>query len=215
MTLEKRDAATTAPMSHVELERFRIRELLENWVVSRDSGDWERFATLWHDEGRMNATWFRATASEYIDGCRKGFEAGMIGAHSLGASNIDVDDKRAVAQTRMHFTPRGVLHGVEVDLVCCGRFVDAIEKRADKWGIVLRQLVFDFDRICPVDPSASLSLDRAVLERFPVGYRHLAYFQTERGYKVSTAIPGTHGSEIEALRLRMARWLAGADAACL
>ena len=26
-------------------ERQRIREVVENWVVWRDAGDWERFAT--------------------------------------------------------------------------------------------------------------------------------------------------------------------------
>jgi hypothetical protein len=56
------------------LERIEIRELLENWVVWRDAGDWERFATVWHDDGRMIATWFQASATEYIAGCRRVFD---------------------------------------------------------------------------------------------------------------------------------------------
>jgi len=27
-------------------DRFAIRELIENWAVWRDAGDWERFATV-------------------------------------------------------------------------------------------------------------------------------------------------------------------------
>lgn len=34
-------------------DRLAIRELLENWVVWRDAGDWARFRTVWHDDGRM------------------------------------------------------------------------------------------------------------------------------------------------------------------
>ena len=33
-------------------ERLRIREVVENWVLWRDAGDWERFRTVWHEDGR-------------------------------------------------------------------------------------------------------------------------------------------------------------------
>ena len=34
-------------------ERLAIRELIENWTLWRDAGEWDRFATVWHPEGRM------------------------------------------------------------------------------------------------------------------------------------------------------------------
>jgi hypothetical protein len=40
-------------------DRLILRELVENWALWRDAGDWERFATVWHDDGFMMATWFR------------------------------------------------------------------------------------------------------------------------------------------------------------
>lgn len=39
------------PMSDEMIERLTIRELVENWALWRDSGDWERFRTVWHDDG--------------------------------------------------------------------------------------------------------------------------------------------------------------------
>ncbi|HEY3179874.1 MAG TPA: nuclear transport factor 2 family protein, partial [Casimicrobiaceae bacterium] len=36
-------------------EKLLIREVVENWVLWRDAGDWERFRTVWHDDGRMMA----------------------------------------------------------------------------------------------------------------------------------------------------------------
>lgn len=45
------------------IDRLAIRDLLENWVVWHDAADWERFSTVWHEEGRMVATWFRAPVS--------------------------------------------------------------------------------------------------------------------------------------------------------
>jgi hypothetical protein len=40
-------------------DRLRIREAVENWAVWRDAGDWDRFRTLWHADGRMMATWLQ------------------------------------------------------------------------------------------------------------------------------------------------------------
>lgn len=196
-------------------DRSDIRDLLHNWVVWRDAGDWERFATLWHDDGRMIATWFQATAADFIDGCRKGFEAGVVGLHSLGGTSIDVRGTRAVSHSKMQIVQRGKVDGVEVDVTCLGRFVDALEKRDGRWGIVLRQPVYELDRMTPVDHAATPVLDPDLLALFPPGYRHLAYLQTKVGFTVKRNLPGTRGPEINALNDRMARWLAGDTATCL
>src|ERR1700759_1844133 len=48
----------------VAADKLAMREVIENWVIWRDSGNWERFRSVWHEEGRMMATWFYGTASE-------------------------------------------------------------------------------------------------------------------------------------------------------
>jgi hypothetical protein len=95
---------------------------------------------------------------------------------------------------------------------CLGRFYDFFEKRDGRWGIVLRQPIYEKDRIDTVDPAASLTLDPELLARFPEGYRHLAYLQVRVGYPVKPDMPGLRGPEAEGLeRLyrRGAAWLAG------
>lgn len=194
---------------HDMMQRLEIRELLDNWVVWRDAGDWDRFATLWHPDGRMNATWFSASATEFIAGCRKMFDAGMVGLHLLGGSSIDIAGSRAIAQTKMQIVQRGKLDGVEVDVTCLGRFADALEIWDGRWRLVMRQPVYEVDRLETVEPNRQLSLDSSVLDAFPVGYRHLAYLQTQMGFEVSRTLPGTRGPEITALNERMQRWLSG------
>ncbi|QBM75143.1 nuclear transport factor 2 family protein [Sphingomonas sp. AAP5] len=201
--------------ANTEQDRSEIRDLLQNWIIWRDAGDWDRFATVWHDDGRMVATWFRANAADFIAGCRKAFDAGMIGLHSLGGTSIDLQGDRAVAQSKMQIVQRGDLDGVEVDVTCLGRFVDAFEKRNGRWGLVLRQPVYELDRMTPVSPAAVISLDEKLLRSFPIGYRHLAYLQTILGFTVDKGLPGTRGPAIEALTKRMKQWLDGADATCL
>ncbi|HVM56262.1 MAG TPA: nuclear transport factor 2 family protein [Gaiellaceae bacterium] len=186
-----------------------IRELVENWVVWRDAGDWERFRTVWHDDGRMMATWFQGPADDFIRVSREGFERGVRILHFLGGTSVDVAGERAVSQTKMTITQRAQVHGIECDVVCTGRFYDFLERRDGRWGIVLRQPIYEQDRIAPVDPAARLELDRPTLERFPVGYRHLAYLQEQQGFAVKPDMPGLVGPEVEALYASGRRWLAG------
>ena len=198
-------------LSRDQAERLAIREVIENWAVWRDAGDWERFATCWHDDGRMMATWFQGPAKEFIRVSREGFERGVSILHFLGGSSIDVAGDRAIAQTKMTINQRAQVHRVSVDVVCTGRFYDFIEKRDGRWGVVLRQPIYEKDRMDPVDPAARLQLDPELLGRFPVGYRHLAYLQTKIGFEVKRDMPGLKGTEVQALYARGTRWLEGAS----
>jgi SnoaL-like domain len=191
------------------LERLAIREVIENWAVWRDAGDWERFRTVWHDDGRMIATWFQGSAEDFIRVSREGFERGVSILHFLGGSSIDLAGERAIAQTKMTINQRAPVHGVLCDVVCTGRFYDFMAKRGGRWGVVLRQPIYEKDRLDPVDPAASLSLDAGLLQQFPEGYRHLAYLQTGLGFTVKRDMPGLKGPEIEALYARGAAWLRG------
>ena len=195
-------------MGGERLERLAIRELIENWVVWRDAGDWERFATVWHDDGRMMATWFQGPASEFIRVSREGFARGVRILHFQGGSAIDLAGDRAVAQTKMTISQRAAVDGVLCDVVCTGRFHDFLERRAGRWGLVLRQPIYEKDRLDPVDPAARLALDQDLLARFPEGYRHLAYLQTRIGYEVKRDMPGLTGPEVEALYATGRKWLA-------
>jgi hypothetical protein len=192
-------------------DRALIRELVENWVVWRDAGDWERFATVWHDDGVMMATWFQGPARDFIRVSCEGFERGVNILHFLGGNSIDVAGDRAISQTKMTILQRAPVHGVVCDIACIGRFYDFLEKREGRWGIVLRQPIYEKDRLDPVDPAATLALDAEVLAGFPVGYRHLAYAQTQIGYDVKRDMPGLVGPGVERLYRRGADWLAGGD----
>jgi SnoaL-like domain len=196
-------------MSEMAADKQAIRELVENWVIWRDSGDWDRFRTVWHDDGRMMATWFQGSAEEFIQASREGLNRGVNILHFLGGHTSDIAGSRAIAQTKMQITQRASVHDIPVDVVCTGRFYDFLEKRVGRWGIVLRQPIYEKDRMDPVDPAAKLALDRDLLAQFPEGYRHLAYLQAQNGSKVKRDMPGLKGPAVEALYARGAAWLAG------
>jgi hypothetical protein len=196
-------------MKDEALDRAAIRDLIESWALWRDAGMWDRLRTVWHEDGRMMATWFQGSADAFIAASREGFARGVRAQHALGGMAIDIAGPRAVAQTRMAILHRAAVEGVVCDFTCIGRFYDFFEKRAGRWGLVLRQPIYEKDRIDPVDPAQAPALDPELLGSFPEGYRHLAYLQSRHGYQVKPDMPGLSGPALDALYRRGAAWLEG------
>jgi hypothetical protein len=193
------------------LDRLAIVEVVNNWVLWSDSGDWDRFATVWHDDAWMTATWFQGPATEFQNARRAGFERGVSIIHFLGGTTVELGGERAIAQTKMTINQRASVDGIVADVVCTGRFYDFFAKRAGRWAIVRRQPIYEKDRLDPLEPGRKLDLDPTLLARFPEGYRHLGYLQTKAGFDVRLGLPGLRGAEVAKLYAEGAAWLEGSE----
>jgi hypothetical protein len=196
-------------MARDTADRLEIRALIENWALWRDARMWDRFRTVWHKDGQMWATWFQGPYEEFIRVSQEGYDRGVRIMHMLGGMSIEVKGKRAIAQTKMTISQRAKVDDVLCDVACSGKFYDFLEKRKGRWGIVLRRLAYEKDRIDPVEPDARLALDKTLLAQFPEGYRHLGYLQTKIGYKIKDELPGLDGPPLEALYAKGEAWLKG------
>ena len=189
---------------------FAIQRVVEDWVIFRDSGQFDQLIDLWHEDGRMMTTWSQVTAREFVRMSSEGFVNGIKVNHSLGGSHISIVGDRAVAQTKVSITQRAPIDGIDCDAICDGRFYDFFERRAGFWKMVLRQPIYERDRMITVSPGPAPLLDAALLASFPEGYRHLGYMQTKLGLTIKKDMPGVRGPEVEALYARGSAWLAGA-----
>ena len=195
-------------------DELLIRQMVERWAVWRDAGDWARFATVWHPDGVMMATWFQGPFADFIRVTQEGWAKGVSILHFLGGTAVEVSEQhpdRAIAQTKMTISQRGLVEGVPCDIVCTGRFYDFVVKHEGQWKLLHRQPIYEKDRIDAIDPAAVPRLDAARLSTFPEGYRHLAYIQTGIGYTVKMDMPMLKGPVVEELYRRGARWLAGGE----
>jgi len=200
-------------------DELLIRQMVERWAVWRDAGDWQRFATVWHPQGVMMATWFQGPYADFIRVTQEGWAKGVSILHFLGGSAIEVAGERAIAQTKMTISQRGMVEGINsgeagpvlCDVMCTGRFYDFVQKHEGQWKLLHRQPIYEKDRIDPVDSAAVVKLDQQALAGFPEGYRHLAYIQTRIGYTVKLDMPMLKGPVIDELYARGARWLAGGE----
>jgi hypothetical protein len=101
-------------------------------------------------------------------------------------------------------------HGVVCDVVGVGRFYDFLECRNGDWRIVVRQPIYEHDRLDPVDRTEHLRLDRTRLASYPDGCRHMLYAQHCNGISIVDCLPQRTGPVVEALYAAGRDWLAGA-----
>ena len=112
-------------------DRLAIRDLIENWALWRDAGDWERFRTVWHDDGVMMATWFQGPATSSSGSAARASSAACASCTSSAACSVDSAGDRAIAQTKMTISQRAAVEGVVCDVVCTGpllRFLRAARR---------------------------------------------------------------------------------------
>lgn len=192
------------------LDRLAIRELIDNWFIHRDNRDWDRFLTVWHEDGVMMTTWGGRTSPRgFAEAAQRGYDRGERMLHACGPVNVELAGDRAVAQAKLRIMQRGTVEGVECDVTCIGRVYDFYERRQGRWGLVLRQPIYERDFITPVDPAQTVTLDPDKLARLPDGYARLGYLQADLGYEIKPDMPTATGPELEALLEQGRAWLAG------
>jgi len=188
-------------------DKLAIAEVIQNWALWRDTGNWDDLRTTFHADGTMTATWFSGTADDFIAGAKAAWAKGSRSAHFIGGSAIRAVGPKAIAETRIILQVRDALDDIEVDVTCYGRFYDRFVNADGRWCILRRGVIYEKDRLDPVRPGATIRLDEEVLKRFPEGYRHIAYVQTKRGMRVAPDRPTPRSPELERLYREGDAWL--------
>ena len=190
-------------------DRLAIRDLIENWVLWRDARMWDRFRTVWHKDGQMWATWFQGSYEEFIRVSQEGYDRGVRIMHMLGGMSIDIKGKRAIAQTKMTISQRAKVEGVLCDVVCTGRFYDFLEKRKERWGIVLRRLAYEKDRIDPVEPDCKARARQGASGAIPGRLPPPRLSAEQDRLRDQGRLPGLDGAPLAALYAKGEAWFKG------
>ena len=97
-------------MDKAALDRLAVAQLVDDWVLHRDAGDWERFRAVWHDDGIMQATWTQGRVDEFIAVSKAGWDKGVRIVHFQGGHTADIVGDRAVSLVKMMIRQRGIVH---------------------------------------------------------------------------------------------------------
>lgn len=115
--------------------------------------------------------------------------------HRIHGSTTDINPAgtRAVTKMKATITQRfdldGILADAESDCRFC--FFWSKDPRTGSWGADFVRHWYEKDKLIPVNPNRVPKLDESELEKFPTGYRYLAYCQEKTmGVKVMLDMPG-------------------------
>lgn len=183
-------------------------------TTGRDAAEWENYRSMFHDDAYIATSWHQGPIDDFIAASKEGFEKQADGfmyiLHRIIGQTVDVQGDRAVSKMKVTITCRMTFEGgVEMDNEADCRFFFMLEKRSGKWGVVFYTLLFDKDKMVPVNPGRQFTIPEEEVSKYPTGYRHLAWCEE----KISKTPPkmdlNSHGPERDILYQKCRDWLEG------
>ncbi|KAK4897558.1 hypothetical protein LTR27_004702 [Elasticomyces elasticus] len=201
------------------LERAKIREICEGWGLYRDAAEWTNYRSMFHDDAYIATSWHQGGIDDFIEASKKGFamqdEGFMYILHRIIGQTVDVQGDRAVSKMKVTITCRynfeGGLEkgGFEMDNEADCRFFFLLEKRKGRWGVVFYTLLFDKDKMVPVNAGRQYQIPEEEASKYPSGYRYLAWCEANISKTPPKMDLNSHGSERDVLYGKCKDWLDG------
>lgn len=169
------------------VDRQEINDLLMNWGQARDRGEWETLRDCYHADATMHIAWISDTAEEFVrqsEGMLATAKERGFTKHSIGPGRIQLNGRRAFSQCHVNLISRAAFDGIDFDWEFWGQFFDLLEKRDDgRWRILKRTLVYEKDRLDPVDPAQVPDGYHAAMEldRYPPQLRYIHWRNARDG----------------------------------
>jgi hypothetical protein len=139
-------------IAHEYRARTDIHEALMRACRGVDRLDRELILSAYHPGARDNHGSFDGPIEAFVDWVFSN-HAGKVDScvHHLGNIMIQVHGKTAHCESYVLAFHRRTLDGVLVDLMSHGRYIDRFEERNGEWKIADRFVLFDWDRVDPVE----------------------------------------------------------------
>ena len=160
-------------------------------------------------DGRIAISWFSGSFTEFVDRCRKSFDAGQRSKHHIFPSVVRVAGERAMAETNIVIHVRQKIDGVPVDMTSYARFLDRLERRDGRWAIVERTAIYERDRLDPVEPSDAFGklFTATDLSIYPEAYRYMAARLVAAGRELAPVVYRDGLPDTDQLYARYDAWL--------
>src|SRR5262249_16484563 len=192
-------------------DKYTCAELIQSWGLYRDQGKWPQLIATFVPDGEIAVSWFSGSFREFVERCRKAFEAGQRSKHQIFPSTVRVAGDRALAETNVVILVRQKIEGVLAAMTSYTRLFDRLERRSGHWAIRERAAIYERDRLDPVEPSEAFAqlFAAADIATYPEPYRYMAARLVAAGRALAPVVHHDGSEHTAQLYARYEAWLAG------
>jgi len=131
-------------------DRQEIHDALMRYCRGVDRGDPELILSAFHEDATDNHFGIPLPPREAIGSLRNP-PSGPMQCHNICNEFVDIQGGFATSESYFIMISRMQYGGGEIDWVLNGRYVDRFERRVGSWRIARRTVIYDLERLDPVD----------------------------------------------------------------
>ncbi|WP_405009475.1 nuclear transport factor 2 family protein [Kitasatospora sp. NBC_01539] len=141
----------------------------------RDRGWWEQMAALYWPDSTVHLSWYNGDGSGFVAGSAAMARRGAVALHHMSAPVVHVRGTRAYVEASVAMRFQVEIDGVPGDLVSHTRLNYRLERRADVWGILSLDAVYEYATLTPSVPGQSIVIPPEDLTGYRSSYAVLAW----------------------------------------
>ena len=171
------------------INRSEILNLANKSTLTRDSGMWNELAECFHSDAEFTSSWWQGKPTDFIKIASKKLEVarkeGGEQKHLTGNHWIKINGERATAECDQILFVRRPINGIQLDFTTWSRKLFLMTKENGEWKIWRRFVIYERDRMDPVDPTVSPDkyYDRGALSKYPKQICHHLWRNELKGSK--------------------------------
>ncbi|WP_395334530.1 nuclear transport factor 2 family protein [Novosphingobium sp. BL-8H] len=139
---------------HELADKDAIRDLIHRYCRAVDRIDVPLGHSIWHDDGHADygADFYQGPGKGVIDRICADHARLLSHSHQVANVLVAIDGDRAGSEAYVNGTMRARRGEDVLHIAVWGRYCDRWERRAGRWGLVHRTVVFDHEEMRVVTP---------------------------------------------------------------
>ena len=202
----------TRPVVNTEEERNAkadILELIHFERFCRDNAQWDEMRKCFAPDSYVSISWYQGSGDGFVTASSK---MAAYAPHKIHSALTWLNGDRAVTIMMATIQIRRMVEGVECELSSDTQLLFSTEKIDGQWYIVRFESIYEQDRLIPVLPDATLSMDSAALSQYRQSYACMSYNMEKSGFGANQELPGRDRPEsVEKLYAELGNWLDGGE----
>ena len=199
----------TRPVINTEEERNAkadILELINFERFCRDNAQWDEMRKCFAKESFVNISWYQGSGDGFVTASAK---SPTYAPHKIHNSLTWLNGDRAVTIMMATIQNRRTIKGVECELSTDTQLLFSTQKIDGQWYIVRFESIYEQDRLIPVLPDSTLSMDSAALEKYRQSYACMSFCMEQSGFGANQELAGRDRPEtVEKIYAKLKKWLA-------